>query len=237
MATPLTQFADAMNAFIRSVVLTPLAAGFKAKGVEVTVDEMVAMLSLPSVAASPYTPSAPMPFLSGAMAGTSAVANGTKKAGRGARGVDTGLTCPYLYTKGDKKDKACGAKAKESGYCTAHSKKAEKKTESPIPIAGQVASQVTAPGLPNMGGPAGLSAVTPVVSVAVPVAEELRPLSVKQCTDGTFRDDTHGFILQHPGENIWVPVSMEPVEGGPRRPLDAKDVVLAQKYNMTVTQA
>lgn len=171
-------FTEGVANLVKSVVLEQLASWLKTnKGVDVTIDEMVAALALP-VNVTPRVVSNYTQPLPSALNGTTAKPRATKKVAG-----DPAHPCQYLFKRGQNAGKTCGQPSVPgTDYCSACSKKSSVKN--------------------LQAGTSKAPVVTRVKASQPPPSE----IPAEELGDGRYLDRTNKFILTVPENGVTVAV-------------------------------
>lgn len=206
--TGLNVFVNGVASYLSSVIFPSIVQGLLAKGVNVTVEELMAMTNTPAIKTS-TTPHMPAPAVPSVAFGgavppiTSSVAptNNRKPAPTSAAPV-AGRTCSYQYKRGVNKDQFCGkGVAPGSQFCNSCLRSRKN-------IGGGAGSGVpgVAPGvgaIPGMAGlPSGYNASSAATNPPSPSATGSFSVVAYDESRNLYKDPQNGFIVTQVREGV-----------------------------------
>jgi hypothetical protein len=201
--TYLNVFTNGVASYLSSCIFPAIMQGFAAKGVNTSVEELLAMTNTPATR-TPATPVVPTPSVPAMafggpvppMAPTVAPTNSRK-----TNAITTpvaGRTCMYQFKRGENKGKYCGkATAPGSDYCNACLKTRKN-------LSKEMAASAIPGTAPNMGAIPGMAGLPPgyTAPVTATPAQNTAPAQGGQLsvvpydeTRGLFREPNHNFIV------------------------------------------
>lgn len=237
MATVLDDFGRGVAGYLASCVFPAVVNGLAAKGVAVSVDDLLAMTNCPVVRQAPLPgPAYPsMAFGGGVVPSVSSAAKA--RSSTVTTNPESGKTCAYKFKRGTNKDQFCGkATAPGSIYCAPCLKTRFKNGTPPsggaIPVVPGVA-----PGVGSLGQMNGFGAMVPNGPTFTAPAANSGPgnLQVKAYGPDHFETLVHGFIVKEvaPG-TVLVVKRLQTDRALPAVPLNLADVALAESIGLSV---
>jgi len=223
-SSALLEFSQGVASYLSSIVFPSVVKGLMAKGVQSSVEELLAMTHTPTVPPQPSPAFHNMAF--GAAAVPAAVSSVPAKA-RSTAPVAPGQGCDYEFQRGANKGSKCGKACQHgSHFCS----KAHEKTPKTATAKVGVAASGFAPGF----APA-LNGALPQVPQP-PAVQDSTLDAVPWGTEGLLLNEKYGFILHQTPEGAIVAVKRMQGSNPVPQPLNATDIALATSMGLQVPQ-
>jgi len=235
MSTPIELFTQHTGDFIARHIVAPIVEHLRSKGVQVSADELINVLNLPTKP-SVVVPTAMPPVTNGVLSNPfqNPIINpglnikAPVKATKGVPNLGGQGTCSYVLQRGDRKGSTCGVTVQPgSTYCKTHHKKYSNVQQAP--------NQVQQPGLyqppqqimPNNVMQGMMQQVPPQPQQA---SSELVvvPFNKEQ---GLYRESIHSFIVKQSDEGI---VAIGRLDNGTVRELTDQERSLAKDIGLVL---